>query len=146
MPIRPSSSAEIRQLIEALGGADDVRREAAVARLAVIGPRAVEHLLQQYPAATARGRAGMLRALEASGDARVLPLARESLDDPGSSSECVGAAVAVRRAFRGSNQRGGARDALDALLTVALDHAKPAESGPAAVGALRDFPASVVEP
>ncbi len=146
MPIRPSSSAEIRQLIEALGGADDVRREAAVARLAVIGPRAVEHLLQQYPAATARGRAGMLRALEASGDARVLPLARQSLDDPLSSPEIAGATIGVLRAFLGSNQRDVARDALDALLTVALDHAKPAELRTAAVDAMRDLPASVVEP
>src|SRR3954451_9610790 len=100
MPIRPSSSAEIRQLIEALGGADDVRREAAVARLAVIGPRAVEHLLQDYPAATmSRTRAGMLRALEASGDPRVVPRASPSLDDQSASPEVVNAAIGVLRAL-----------------------------------------------
>ena len=36
MAIRPSSSAEIRQLIAALGGEDEVAREAAIARLAVL--------------------------------------------------------------------------------------------------------------
>jgi hypothetical protein len=147
MPIRPSSSAEIRQLIDALGGTDDVRREAAVARLAVIGPRAVEHLLQEYPTATTeRTRAGMLRALEASGDPRVVPLARASLDDPSSSSEIVNAAIGVLRAFVGATQPAVARGALDALVMVALDHARPAELRTAVLDAMGDLPASVLEP
>ena len=51
-----------------LGGADDTRREAAVARLAVIGARAAEHLLREFSsAAPGRARAGMLQALDASG-------------------------------------------------------------------------------
>jgi hypothetical protein len=147
MPIRPSSTAEIRQLIDALGGTDDVRREAAVARLAVIGPRAVEHLLQDYPAAaTARARAGMLRALEVSGDPRVVPLARRALDDPSSTPEIVAAASGVLRAFLGAIQPNVARDALDALVAIALDHARPAELRTAAVDALHDLPASILEP
>src|SRR5262249_55981489 len=36
VPIKASASAEIRQLIAALRGTDDVQREAAIARLAVI--------------------------------------------------------------------------------------------------------------
>jgi hypothetical protein len=147
MPIRPSSSAEIRQLIDALGGTDDVRREAAVARLAVIGPRAVEHLLQHYAkAGTTRTRAGMLRALEASGDARAVPLARASLADPSSSAEIVSAAIGVLRAFLGAVQPSVAREALDALVTVALDHGRPADVRTAALDAMRDLPASVLRP
>src|SRR5438067_734676 len=147
MPIRPSSATEIRQLIDALGGADDLRREAAVARLAVIGSRAVEHLLQEYPtAAAARTRAGMLRALEASGDPRVVPLARAALDDPSSTPEIVAATIGVLRAFLGAMQPAVARDALDALVTVALDRARPADVRTAVLDAMRDLPASVLEP
>jgi hypothetical protein len=147
MPIRPSSSAEIRQLIDALGGTDDLRRETAVARLAVIGQRAVEHLLQDYPrSATARARVGMLRALEAAGDPRAVPLARTSLDDPSSSPEVVSATIAVLRAFLGVVQPSVARDALDALVKVALDQARPVEVRTAALDAMRDLPASVLEP
>jgi hypothetical protein len=147
MPIRPSSSAEIRQLIDALGGADDVRREAAVARLAVIGPRAVEHLLQDYPkASTARARAGMLRALEGAGDARAVPLARASFDAASSTPEVIAAAVGLLRAFLGAAQPAVARDALDALMTVALDHGRPADQRTATLDAMRDLPASVLEP
>jgi hypothetical protein len=147
MPIRPSSSAEIRQLIDALGGTDDMRREAAVARLAVIGPRAVEHLLQDYPKASmARARAGMLRALEASGDPRAVPLARAALDDSSSSPELISAAIGVLRAFLGAVQPAVARDALDALVTAALDHTRAADIRTAALDAMHDLPASVLEP
>jgi hypothetical protein len=147
VPIRPSSSAEIRQLIDALGGTDDVRRDAAVARLAVIGLRAVEHLLKDYPkTASSRARAGMLRALEASGDPRVVPLARASLDDASSPAEIVSAAIDVLRAFLGAVPPAVARDALDALVTVALDHARAADIRTAALDAMRDLPASVLGP
>src|SRR5262245_43556971 len=147
MPIRPSSSAEIRQLIDALGGTDDLRRETAIARLAVIGQRAVEHLLQDYPqSATPRARAGMLRALEASGDPRAVPLARTSLDDPSSSPEVVGATIGLLRTFLGAVQPSVGRDALDALVSVALDQARPVEVRTAALDAMRDLPPSVLEP
>ena len=143
MPIRPSSAAEIRQLIDALGAADDVRRESAVARLAVIGPRAVEHLLQEYPkATTARARAGMLQALEAAGDPRAVPLARAALDTAASAPEVVSAAIGALRAFLGAVQPAVARDALDALVAVALDPARPAE---ARTDAMRDLPPSVLD-
>ena len=55
--------AELNDLIEALGATDEIARESAVARLALIGPRAAERLLQLAPAAEPRARAGMLRAL-----------------------------------------------------------------------------------
>jgi hypothetical protein len=143
MPIRPSSSAEIRRLIDALGAEEEVARESAVARLAVIGPRAIEHLLQEFPAAAPRLRAGMLRAFEASGDPRALPLARGALAD--ASPENVTAAIGVLRAFLNSPHPTVARDALDAVVAAALDQARPAESRLAALDALRVLPAGVRE-
>lgn len=143
MPIRPSSSADVRQLIEALGGTDEVKRESAVARLAVIGPRAAEHLLQHYPSSPAAARAGMLRAFEAIGDARALPIARAALSD--ASAETVIAAIGVLRGFLTSPQAGHARDALDAIVATALDSARPAASRLAALDALRVLPPDVRE-
>lgn len=143
MPIRPSSSAEIRRLIDALGADEEVARESAVARLAVIGPRAVEHLLQEFPTAAPRLRAGMLRAFEASGDARALPLARGALAD--TVPENVTAAIGVLRALLDSPQPAVARDALDAVVATALDTARPAGPRLAALEALRVLPADVRE-
>ncbi len=138
MPIRPSAGAEVRQLIEALGAADDVTRESAIARLAVIGPRALEHLLNDFPAATARVRAGMLRVFEATDDARVLPLVRASLADASASVQST--AIGVLRALAASEQPKVARDALDALVAVALDSERIAAVRLTAIEALRDQP------
>jgi hypothetical protein len=143
MPIRPSSSAEIRRLIEALGADEEVARESAVARLAVIGPRAVEHLLQEFMTAAPRLRAGMLRAFEASGDARALPLARGALAD--AVPETVVAAIGVLRALLNSPQPKVARDALDAVVATAMDTARPAAARLAALDALQVLPADVRE-
>lgn len=138
MPIRPSAGAEVKQLIEALGAADDVTRESAIARLAVIGPRALEHLLNDFPAAAARIRAGMLRVFESTDDARVLPLVRGSLADP--SAFMQSAAIGVLRALSASNQQQVARDALDALVAVALDAQRIPAVRLAAIESLKDQP------
>jgi len=143
MPIRPSSSTDIRQLIEALSGTDEVQRESAVARLAVIGTRAAEQLLAHYPSAAPSVRAGMLRAFEAIGDARALPLARAAVSD--ASPETVTAAIGVLRGFLTSPQAVPARDALDAVVATALDPSRPAASRLAALDALRVLPADVGE-
>ena len=145
MPIRPSSSAAIRQLIDALGGADDVRREAAVARLAVIGARAVEHLLEEFPlTSSARSRAAMLRALESATDARVVAVARDTLADP--APDVAAAALAVLRTSAAGSDPHVAREALDALVAAALDRGRPAAARLSAFEALTGLPASVVNP
>ena len=144
MPIRPSANAEIRQLIAALGAEDDVAREAAVARLAVLGARALEHLLQEFPAATGPTRAGMLRAFESAADPRTLPLARTALQD-GSAAIQV-AAIGACRAFLTSPSPDLARDALDAIVAVALDRRRAGIVRIAAYEALRDLPDDVRTP
>lgn len=144
MPIRRSSSAEVRQLIDALGAADDVARESAVARLAVIGPRAVEHLLQEFPSATGRVRAGILRALEAAADPRTLSAARAGLQDESAAVQT--AAVGAVRSLLSSSKPDVAHDALDALVAVALDRNRIVPVRLAAIDALRDLSPDVRRP
>ena len=142
MPIRPSSGAEVKPLITALGGTDDVQREAAIARLAVIGPRAVEHLLQAYPAATSRSRTAILRVMEAIADPRALAISRDALN--AGSPELSLAAAGTLRALLASAD--ASKDALDALVSAALDRTRAAEVRVAALEALRDLPQDIVQP
>jgi hypothetical protein len=142
MPIRPSSGAEIKPLITALGGSDDVRREAAIARLAVIGPRAAEHLFAAYPAATTRSRVGILRALESMADPRGLTLAREALDR--GPAELSLAAVGSLRALLATAE--ASKEALDTLISAALDPERSTDLRVAAFDALRELPADIVQP
>jgi hypothetical protein len=135
--------AELGQLIEALGGSDEIARESAVARLALIGARAAERLLQLAPAAAPRARGGMLRALEAIGDPRALPIARAALAD--ASPETLGPAIAVLRAFLTSSQANVARDALDTIVAAVLDAGRPSSVRLAAFEALQVLPADVRE-
>jgi hypothetical protein len=136
MPIQRSAGAEIKPLIDALDGADDTSREAAIARLAVIGPRAVEHLLQEFPTATGRSRAGILRALEALADPRALDAASVAVQD--ASAAVQTAAVGALRALVGTDKPAVARDAFDRLVTVALDRGRVAAVRVAAWEAIRD--------
>src|SRR5690349_18636204 len=138
MPIRPSAGAEVKQLIDALGAADDVTRESAIARLAVIAPRAPAHLLNEFPTAPARVRDALLRVFEASADARVLPLVRTSLADASASVQST--AIGVLRALAASEQPQVARDALDALVAVALDGQRISAVRLTAIEALKDQP------
>jgi len=119
VPIKASSSAEVRQLVEALGGSDEVRREAAIARLAVIGPRAVDALLQAYASTTDRDmRIAVLRALESSGDRRTIPIAKQAIVLGG---DLAVAAAAALRGLIDSPHEATATEALDLLVTAVLD-------------------------
>lgn len=120
MVIKASAAAEIRALVAALAGPDEVRRDAAIARLAVIGPRAVDRLIAAYDAADRGTRVAILRALEPSGDPRVLPLARIAIAH--GADEGI-AAANVLRGLLDSPQSAVSAGALDALVTAALDRA-----------------------
>ena len=99
MVIKASAASEIRQLIAALGAEDEVRREAAIARLAVLGARAVDRLIAAYESAADRDtRIAILRALESVGDRRTVPVARGALSAGGDLG--VAAASALRGAAR----------------------------------------------
>jgi hypothetical protein len=153
--IKASAASEIRVLIDAListppasparaadgTGADDVHREAAIARLAIIGSRAVERLLDAYAKTTdRRSRIAILRALEAIGDRRSAGLATSALKAGG---DVAVAATGVLRSLLTSTEDGVSAGALDVLMTTALDRALEQRVRVAAFEALQDLPADV---
>ena len=84
MVIKASAAAGVRALVLDLASPDEVRREAAIARIAVIGDRAVPHILSALTASRDRvARTAMLRALEPIGDPRAAAVAREALAEGG---------------------------------------------------------------
>src|SRR5258707_480955 len=142
MPIRPPAGAAVRPLIDALGGVDELQRESAVARLAVIGARTVEPLLHEYAAAAPRLQSGILRALEAVADPKALPIARGAAHSE--HPEVAVAAVRVLRALLTSPGPGRAR-AAGAGRTAARGMARGARRGPP--GARRaEQPAGALRP
>jgi hypothetical protein len=145
--IRPSASSEIQQLVADLrddGPEADVRRETAIARLRVIGPRAVGRILSALtgkPAPSPGGRVAMLRALDGQPDARIVGVVLDALDDE---------AADVQRAAAGT-ARGlldGPRGAqvLDRLAGIALDHGRHPRVRAAATAALGGLPANTTSP
>ncbi len=141
MPIKASASAEIRQLIAALGGDDDVQREAAIARLAVIGARAVDALLKTYSSTSDTDlRIAVLRALESSGDPRTISVAREAI--AGGGDVAVAAATALR-GLLDSTHGPTATDALDLLVATVLDPSADRTLRMAAFDALHAMPEGV---
>jgi hypothetical protein len=143
VPIRKSSAASIDALTADLASPSAVTREAAIARLTVIGPRAVESLValagrtEMGPTA----RLAALRALEALADERALDTAlRAALD---ADAGVAAGAVALARVFLK-----GRRDpaVLDRLTTIALDRARPEAVRLAAVAAVSDLKAATLRP
>lgn len=155
MPIRTSSAREIDTLLADLGSSDVVTRDAAIARLTVIGARAVDRLLLRVAEADAPSvaRAAAFRALEGIADPRTLPSALEVLRAPlgrrrdqsptGPDDEVVIAAVGVARAFL---QSGAHVEALDALTAAALDRRRTESVRVAALRAMDALDAATLRP
>ena len=142
MPVKASASRTIDALVDDLTSTSAVVREAAVARLTVIGGRAVERLvtLSQSQAA-AVARFGALRALEAIGDPRALAPALRAVDDR--DADVATAAIGVARRFlKGAS---GAK-AVERLTVVALDRRRADEVRVAALRALRGLERSTLAP
>src|SRR5712691_12917161 len=142
--IRASSSKHIDRLIADLSAGRVVTRDAAVARLTVIGSRAVERLIALTRSnADAVARTAAWRALEAIGDPRALEPALDTLADASADPAAGGAAAGVARVFlRGA--QGAA--AVDRLTGVVLDRARPQPLRLAALRALRDLEPSTIAP
>jgi len=139
--IKASASTEIRTLTSALGGDDEVKREAAIARLAVIGPRAVDALRRAYDAAADRTtKVAILRTLESIADGRTVAIARRALAE---GSDVAIAATSALRALLDSPHAPTGTDALDALVATALDPQSDRRLRLAAFDALRDMPEGV---
>jgi HEAT repeat protein len=141
--IRSSSAREVDALITDLSCDRTVVREAALARLTVIGARAVVHLtdLAARTTASAPGRVAALRALEAIGDARAIDVAKRALGDD-DKAVAVAAAGLLQRFLTGN--RGA--DVTDALTATALDRGAQEAVRLAALLALEDLERAALEP
>jgi hypothetical protein len=143
VPIRKSSAASIDALAADLTSESPVTREAATARLTVIGPRAVDSLVAivSRPEKGPTARAAALRALEAIGDVRALEAALVASRDP--DPGVAAGAIAVARVFL-KGRHGAA--VLDRLTSLALDQTRPESVRLAAVMAVSDLKPSTVKP
>ena len=144
MAIKASSSKQIDALIADLGGGNAVARETAVARLTLLGARAVERLIAAaVSAGHADARAAAWRALEGIGDARALEPALAALAAPDLEPAIGASAAGVARAhLRGA--RGAA--AVDRLAEVLLDRTRAEMVRLAALRALRELDAATIAP
>src|SRR5262245_39307644 len=141
MAIKASAAAEIRTLVDALAADDEVRREVAIARLGIIGSRAVDRLIDAYTAASdRRAHVAILRALEGIGDPRSAPPARQA---PVEGGDIAVAAASVLRTVLSSKHAATAAGALDALVAASLDARNDRRVRLAAFDALQDMPADV---
>lgn len=143
MVIKRSSAAEVARLLESLLSGDVVAREAAAARLAILGARVVDRVTAtleglQQPAHIVAA----LDVLERIGDPRGAAAAEAWLADP-REPVAAGAVAVVRRALQAEGPEVAAR-AMDVLVKVASDDSRPAALRALAQEALGDLPDDVL--
>jgi HEAT repeat protein len=139
--IRASSSKQIDALIADLATADEMRREAAIARLIVIGDRAVDRLIAVASSDRSSARTAALRVLEGIGSERALVVALRCIDAQDTST--VRAAISLAQRFlRGP--RGPA--VVDRLTVLALDAQRSQAVRLAAVAVLRELEPKTIRP
>lgn len=140
MVIRSSSAREIDRLVSQLRDGSPVARDAAVARLRIIGARAVDRLASlARTGADAASRAAALAALEGIDDPRARTVAVESFGDPDPS-------VALRAVAAASRWVAMAPEILDALAALSLDRGRDAALRLAALDAIAELPRGIVQP
>ena len=143
MVIKASTGRQVDTLMADLASPSAITRDGAVARLTVIGERAVSRLIAlvaDRDAAT-EARVAAIHALEGIGDMRAFDPALAALDDP---DAAIGAAaIGVLQVFL-SSARG--MDALDRLSATALDRARERGVRLAAIRALRDLGPNTIGP
>lgn len=143
MAIRASSAKEIDGLVADLASDRALTRETAIARLTVIGARAVERLvaLIDQPDRSPASRVAALRALEGLGDTRALEPALRAA--AAGDADIAAAGVAVIRTFvRG---RHGVT-AVDGLASIGLNQDASETIRLEAIEALGDLDATTVQP
>lgn len=135
-------SGDIARLIADLHSPDSIRRDAAVARLRILGVRALPRLIDLAAAhESASVRALALDALEGLDDVRVIEVAFDALRD--SDIEVVIAALGVLR--RWIAEETGTR-LLDAITAIVVDRSRDARVRVAALAALSELPEHLVRP
>ena len=143
MVIKASSSKEIDALVADLSSDRAIKRDGAIARLSVIGQRAVERLvgLASDSTSSPAARIAAFRTLENIADPRALQPALAAFADPDAS--VVVAALSTAKAFL-HTPRGV--EALDRVIALALERRQPVAVRLAAVQALRELPEATVKP
>lgn len=143
MVIKASNADSIDRLVADLDSDRVAAREAASARLAVIGARTVEKLRALIQAAdgSAVARVGALRALGAIRDSRALRVALDSVDDP-DTAVAVAAIGATRLFLRGPKSVA----ILERLTELTLDRARAAAVRLAAFEVLDSLAPKTVRP
>jgi hypothetical protein len=137
-----ASASQIDRLIADLGSDDEVQRDAAVARLRVLGAGAVPRLAGAMAAGRpTAARVAALDALDGIDDRRVPDLAVGVLDDD--DPETVVAALGVLRPWVARET--GTR-LLETLTTIATDQDRHARIRAAAIEALADLPDELTAP
>jgi hypothetical protein len=135
-------AGELERLVADLCGSDPLRRDAASARLRVVGAPAIDRIstiLRSDSAPTTRAAA--LTTLDGIDDRRVIAVAVRGLDDPDDRVRL--AAITVLRSW--ITREPGTR-VLEALTAMALDRQQSSELRLAALDALSELPAAIVQP
>lgn len=143
MVIKASTGRQVDTLIAELSSPLAITRDGAVARLTVIGERAVSRLivLAGDRQSSTDARVAAIHALEGIGDLRAFDPALAALDEP--DAAVAAAAVGVLQMFLGSSR---GMEALDRLSAIALDGARPRVVRLAAIRALRDLGPATISP
>ncbi len=137
-----SRANEVDRLIADLESSDTVRRDASVARLRVLGARALPRLSTFIATHTdGSARAHALSALDGVDDPRVIEVGVKALD--ASDAETVIAALGVLRSWVAHET--GTR-LLEAITAIAVDRGRDARIRVAALEALSDLPDDLVRP
>jgi len=140
--IRLSSAKQLDTLIANLGADRSDVRDAAIARIAVIGVRAVERLVAVVEDSTnALSRVAALHALEGIGGTRALDVALKAINDAN-----VNVAIAAIGVTRGFVKGARGVDVIDRLMALSLDRGIPDAVRGAAVRALDVLDAKTVAP
>jgi hypothetical protein len=141
--IRASSGKQVDALITELSSPHALTRDGAIARLTVIGERAVSRLVAVAtdPAAATEARVAAFNALEGIGDLRAFDPALAALVEQPPTIAI--AATGVLQVFLAS-PRGV--EALDRLTAIAVDRTRPRLLRLAAIRALRDVGPSTIAP
>jgi hypothetical protein len=132
----------VDRLIADLESPDPVRREASVARLRVLGPRAFQRLARFIGSSrTSSARALAITALDGLEDPHAIEIALTALG--ATDIETVVAALTVLRSW--VPRESGTR-LLEAITAIAVDRARDARIRVAALDALSDLPDDLVRP
>lgn len=140
MPILPSRQREAKELIAGLGDSRAARRDAAVARLTLLGERCVPPLIAASDSPEAVVRAGALDALDRIRSRRALPAFLAHLADP--DPRVAGRAVEAL----GRLHADGAQEAFEPLVALLLDEERPEGLRLSALEALRALPPRDLRP